>query len=121
MCIIPSSMDAGTRGPQRVLRGSRASAIISAAKRLKNEETEPTCAAIVAACPTALMNPATDEPVAKELVYRLFRESCYDDGADDPWDHLARLSRAALTDDAMQKRVAFAEHMLGLPRSTQCR
>ena len=102
-----------------MLRGGKVGAIASAAKRLKSEGIEPTYAAVVAACPRAVINPGTQEPVHKSLVYRVFRECCYDEGANEPWDHLARLSRVALTEDAMQKRLAYAEHMLGLPRSAK--
>ena len=75
-------------GPKRVLRGSKKTAIVAAAKRLKKEGTEPTYSAIVAACPAAVVNPATDTAVDPKLVYNVFREACYDDDADTPWDHL---------------------------------
>ena len=102
------------RGPKRVLRGPKRTAIASAAKRLKHEGQEPTFAAIVAACPEATRNPATNEAVDKKLVYTVFRELCYDVDAGDRWCHLPRLSRAALDDAARARRWAFAKHMLAL-------
>ena len=102
------------RGPKRVLRGPKRTAIASAAKRLKQEGQEPTFAAIVAACPEATRNPATNEPVDKKLVYTVFRELCYDVDAGYLWCHLPRLSRAALDDAARERRWAFAKHMLAL-------
>jgi len=113
----PGKTSGEARGPKRLLRGSKATAIVSAAKRLKSEGPEPTYANIIAACPAATLNPETEEPVDKKLVYTLFREACYDDGALVPWDHMARLSRVALTPDVMERRAAFAEYMLGLRHS----
>lgn len=114
---FPGKHDFAKRGPKRVLRGAKASAVVSAAKRMKVEGEEPTYAAVVAACPAATLNPATQQPVDKKRVYALFREACADDGATDMWDHYSRLSRAALTDVMKEKRLAFAIHMLSLGHS----
>ena len=81
------------RGPKRVLRGPKLTAIVSAAKRLKAEGTEPTYSVVVAACPKATLNPATGQPVDKNLIYTVFREACYDEDPNDTWDHLSRLSK----------------------------
>ena len=104
------------RGPKRLLRGVKVTAIVSAAKRLKAEGDEPTYTNVVAACPAATLNPATGEPVDKELVYQVFKEKCYDDEDDptDTWRHRNRLTRSALDHKAMEKRYAFALHMLAL-------
>ena len=105
----------GTRGgPKRVLRGAKVTAIVSAAKRLKAEGEEPTYPAILAACPRATLNPSTNEPVDKHLVYTVFRECCYDDDPADTWDHSPRLSQAALDLPAQERRLVFANHMLRL-------
>ena len=68
-----------------ILRGVKVTAIVSAAKRIKAAGDEPTYGAVVAACPRATLNPSTNEPVDKSLVYAVFREYCYDD---DPADTL---------------------------------
>ena len=47
----------------------------------------------VAACPKATLNPATGQPVDKNLIYTVFREACYDEDPNDTWDHLSRLSK----------------------------
>ena len=105
----------GTRGgPRRVLRGAKVTAIVSAAKRLKAEGEEPTYPAILAARPRATLNPSTNEPVDKHLVYAVFRECCYDDDPADTWDHLPRLSQSALDLPAKERRLVFANHMLRL-------
>ena len=102
------------RGPKRLLRGAKVTAIVSAAKRLKAQGEEPTYSAVVAACPQATLNPSTNEPVDKALVYKVFRECCYDDDPEDTWAHLPRLSQSTLDEPARERRRAFAEHMLTL-------
>ena len=110
----PGKHSGQKRGPKRILTGGKLSAIVSAAKRLKREGDEPTYAGIVAACPQATLNPSTQEPVDKHLVYNVFREACYDLDLTDPWCHLSRLSRSALTTEHKEKRHNFAQYMLGL-------
>ena len=107
------------RGRKRVLRGPKQTAIVAAAKRLKKQGDEPTYAAIVAACPTATLNPDTELPVDKRAVYNVFREACFDEGADDPWDNRPRLSRNALDDASRLRRWDFAKHMMSLSRRPQ--
>lgn len=87
---------------------------MSAAKRIKTEGEEPTYSAVVVACPQATLNPSTNEPVDKSLVYTIFRECCYDDDPADTWDHLRRLSQSALDPPAQERRLVFASHMLTL-------
>ena len=114
---FPGKQSDEPRGPKRLLSGPTRTAIVSAAKRLKSEGHEPTYSAIVAACPAAVKNPKTGEPVDKKRVYDVFREFCYDDDPSDPWVHLSRLTRSALDDPAMQRRLAFATHMLASPHT----
>ena len=114
---FPGKHNDEPRGPKRVLSGPKKTAVVSAAKRLKKEGSEPTYSAIVAACPAATTNPTTGEPVDKKLVYQVFREACFDEDPSDPWCHLSRLARNALDDAAMQRRLTFAVHMLRLAHS----
>ena len=65
----PGKQSEKARGPKRVLTGVKVTAIVSAAKRLKAAGEEPTYSAVIAACPKATMNPSTQEPVDKTLVY----------------------------------------------------
>ena len=107
------------RGPKRVLAGHKKGALIQAAKRIKREGGEVTYSAMVSACPAALTNPATGEPVSKKCLYTVFREDIYDNPEDpeDTWDHRARLSRSALDDDQIDRRREWAEYILGLRRT----
>ena len=63
---FPGKSTGAKRGPKRVLRGGKKSAIVSAAKRLKASGEEPTYAAVVAACPKAVLNATTGEPRRRE-------------------------------------------------------
>ena len=99
------------RGPKRVLRGGKVGAIVSACKKLRAEEEEATYNELVSRCPTATLNPDTGEAVDKKLVYRVFRENCHDEGADDRWEHLTLMAQTALDEPAMARRVIFGRHM----------
>ena len=115
----PGKHSGERRGPKRVRSGIKVTAVVSAATRLKAEGEEPTYSAVVAACPKAALNPSTSEPVDKKLLYTVFRESCYDDEAhpEDTRDNHRRLAQSALEGAAMERRVVFANHMLGLRHS----
>ena len=67
------------RGPKRVLAGRRKDSAARTAKKLRRDGGEVTYSAMVSACPNALTNPATGQPVDKKLLFRVFREDIYDD------------------------------------------
>ena len=81
------------------------------AEAMKQEGLEPTYNLIVARCPNATRNPETGEPVDKKVVYHVLSTECYDDGAEHPWEHDTRLQKTALSEWAMQKRLAWALHL----------
>eukprot|EP00973_Karenia_brevis_P037814 5215766-Karenia_brevis.AAC.1 len=58
---------------------------------------------MVSACPAAIANQKTGEPVNKHAVYTVFEERCYDDDPEDTWSHSARLSKSALSTAVMEK------------------
>ena len=65
---FPGKTSGAKRGPARVLKGGKKSAIVQAAKKLKREGTAITYPEIIAAAPSAILNPETGEPVDKKLV-----------------------------------------------------
>ena len=75
---------------------------------MKRRKIEPTFPRIVAACPAAVINPATGKPVDKKRVYDVFRELCYDEESEHPWSHRARFSKTALTETQIERRLACA-------------
>jgi len=92
-------------GPQPALSGQAKNSIAQAAMGMKKRKIEPTYARILAACPQAVINPATEKPVGKKRVYDVFRELCYDEDTDHPWSHRARFSKTALTAGQQEKRL----------------
>ena len=118
---FPGKHSDAPRGPKRILCGAKVTAIVSAAKRLKAAGEEPTYSAVVAACPQATLNPQTQEPVDKKLVFTVFREHCYDDESDpsDTWLNLTRLSKSALDEKAKEGRNVFAQVMIALGHTAQ--
>ena len=74
---------------------------------MKRNDGEPTYTLVLGSCPEAVKNPDTDEPVDKKRVYDVFRTQCYDDGADQPWKHQKRLTKTALPDDVIEKRLEW--------------
>ena len=114
---FPGKQSDNKRGPKRILVGPKITAIVKAAKRIKTEVGDVTYGAVVAACPKATLNPDTEEPVSKHLVYTVFREYCYDDDPAYNWTNRPRLSKSALDDKKIKQRWDFAKYMLTLPYS----
>ena len=116
---FPGKIHGKRRGRKRVLRGPKAAAVARSAKALKLRGGDPTYAQVLAACPAAVINPDTGLPVDKRAVYRCFRECCFDDDEhpENTWSLKRRLSRSALTDEQMAKRLRWAEWMQSRHRS----
>ena len=99
------------RGRKRALTPQSRAAVKRSAESMKAQGLEPTYPLIVARCPGATLNRQTGQAVDKKVVYEIFRTSCFDEEAEVPWSHLARLQKAALSEDVTAKRMAWAEHM----------
>jgi hypothetical protein len=85
---------------------------------MKRNGGEPTYSLICGSCPEAVKNPETENVVDKKRVYDVFRESCYDDGADEPWKHRSRLTKSALPEDVIEKRLKWQGYMMKLDHSS---
>ena len=59
--------------------------------------------------PKATVNPQTGKPFTPKYILQVFRSLCYDDDPADPWGHQLPYQKAALPDELMQHRVAWAE------------
>ena len=100
------------RGPEPVLKGGKKTGIIQAAKRIKREGGDVTAPKIIGRARQATLNPATNEPVDKKLIYNVLREVGVDTGdPNDCWDLRPRLSRQALDEKQIVKRFAWAKWM----------
>ena len=107
---FPGKADEGARGrPRRLLTRGNAAVVARTAMRMKAERKEPTYSRIVAACPKAAMNPATQKPFSKKRIYDVLRAQCYDEDPSAPWQHKARFAKKALTPQQQTKRLRFAE------------
>ena len=116
----PGKVAAAKRnGPEPVLRAAKRRAVATSAERLKKSGQEPTYSRVVAQCPEATRNPQTGAPVHKKQLYAVLKQDCFDEGADEPWEHKARYSKAALTPDMMRKRLAFARHVRNWRRTVR--
>ena len=95
-------------GPQRVLSGGKRQSIARSAMALKRRKREPTYSKTLVQNPNAVINPRTQKPVSKQVVYRIFRENCCDGDPDFSWRHQARLHRRALPPATVVKRLHWA-------------
>ena len=95
-------------GPAPILRGAKRKRVAECAMALKRRGVEPTYATIVPQCPKAVLNPGTGKPVDKGAVYKVLREDCRDDGAEETWTCEPTLSRNALSLAEREKRRRWA-------------
>ena len=86
---------------------------------MKSSGAEPTYARILSSCPEAVKNPATGKPVDKKRVFDIFESQCYDDGAERPWKNRKRLTKSALPEDVMKKRLDWQAFMVGLGHTAE--
>ena len=113
----PGKVAAG-RGRKPALSGLARSVIKRSAEAMKRSGHEPTFARVLATCAGAVQNPSTKRPVDKKRIYDTFRDECYDEGADQPWKHRKRLTKTALPEDVVTKRLAWQKFMVGLGHSS---
>jgi hypothetical protein len=115
---FPGKIEEG-RGRKPALTGLARSAIKRSAEAMKRSGSEPTYARILSSCPEAVKNLATSKPVSKRRVYDIFENECHDDGADRPWKNRRRLTKTALPDDVMKKRLEWQRFMVGLGHTAE--
>ena len=89
--------------------------VLSAAQRhammaLKARGQEPTTASVIAQCPFAGFNAATQAPVDKRAAYDAMRSLCHDGDPANPWVNGALYSKTALTAEDMRRRYQWAAH-----------
>ena len=112
----PGKVEEG-RGRKPALTGLARSAIQRSAESIKRNGGEPTYGRILASCPEAVKNPDTGKPVSKKRVYDVFEKHCHDDGQEKPWKNRSRLTKSALPEEVMEKRLEWQVFMVGLGHS----
>ena len=80
---------------------------------MKKNGKEPTYTNVIAACPKAAINPKSRQPFSKGTIYSILSEDCYDDDPCLPWEHKYRFSKTAITDIMLEKRMRYADLVLG--------
>ena len=86
---------------------------------LKARGQEPTAASLIAQCPLASLNAATQAPVDKRAVYDVMRSLCHDGDPAKPWVNGALFSKTALTAEDMRRRYRWVVHIANLRHSAQ--
>lgn len=110
-CWYPGKTTAeGERpGPKKLLNGQKANAIAQAAMAVKRAGTEPSVADVRERCPDAVLNPKTNAPFTDKYILQVFRERCYDEGAEEYWDQHNPLQKTALPDWLKQMRLTWGQ------------
>ena len=111
---FPGKVYGSLGGRPSVLSETNKSVMATSAMAMKQRGIEPTYALIIAQCPNASINPATGEPVSKQVVYDILENRCYDIDPDTPWSHQKRLTKVAVLPQDIPKRLDFGKHMLSL-------
>ena len=97
-------------GPKPKLTKAKKLCIARSAMALKSTQgVEPSVAAVVENCPSATLNPETEEPFTDKYILRVFRQYCFDDGADNPWDLHYPYQKTALPDWLKAQRLTWAK------------
>ena len=101
-------------GPKKAFTEQKKNAVAKAAEAIKRSGKEPTTALVRLRCPTATFDPKTEEPFTDKYILQVFRERCFDDGADTPWGHLVPYNKMALSDKMKLARFAYSKRQLAL-------
>ena len=100
-------------GPESVISKTNQAVVARCAMAMKARGEDPTYPRLVAANPTALLNPKTEEPVGKKRLYSILTERCYDDpdNQQDTWGNRPKYSKTALTDAQQELRLTWARDL----------
>ena len=86
---------------------------------LKAIRQEPTSASVIAQCPLASLNVATQAPVDKRVVYDAMRSLCHYGDLAKPWVNGALYSKTALAAEDMRRRCQWAVQIASLRHKAQ--
>jgi len=112
---FPGKSDQVKHGPAPALNGTNQAIIARSAMNLKEKGKEVTYPKVVSHNPKACVNPATNRPVDKKVIYSLLKKRCHDDPNDpaDKWVHDYRHSKNALTEPQIEKRFKWSSELEG--------
>ena len=106
------STDAQKPGRKKVITKTQEATIAKCAMSLKRKGVEPSVTEVVARCPTACLNPETDEPFTAKVILEVFKARCYDKDPASPWLHIPPKQKTALSEQAKEVRAEWADEVL---------
>ena len=109
----PGKNDQKKRGPDPAINGTNRNVIARSAMTMKENGKEPTYPELVAHNKKASLNPATQRPVDKKVMYKMLKTHCYDEDPEDKWIHDNRYSKTALTPKQIAARYTWAWELEG--------
>ena len=90
----PGKHNQKKRGPEPAINGTNRNVIARSAMNLKAKgKEEVTYPQVVAHNPKACINPQTNRPVGKKVLYKVLKTQCYDEDPDDPEERMRRERR----------------------------
>ena len=112
---FPGTSDQAKHGPAPAITGTNQAIIARSAMNMKENGGEVTYPEVVAHNPKACVNPDTERPVDKKVIYKLLKRRCHDDPDDpeDTWAHDYRCSKKALTEGKIEARYKWASELEG--------
>ncbi len=108
----PGKPRANPGGAPHTITEHQKQEIARAAMDLKKRKLNPSPALVRAKLPRLAMNRTTGKPISDEFIRAVFKDRCYDETEDDPWQWLPNPSKDYLTDTMKEKRVATAKYIL---------
>jgi len=102
--------DVGGRPPS--ITDHQKKEVARVAMELKRKVVQPTPRSVRARLPSTATNKTTGQPISDSTVQRVFKEMCYDEDEDDPWQWLTSPEQDVLPERLKPCRVECAKHIL---------
>ena len=111
----PGKQDERKFGPDPAINGTNQAIIAKTAMHMKASGIEVTYPTVVSHNPKACLNPETNRPVGRKVIYTLLKKRCHDDPNDpeDKWNYDYRNSKNALTEAQIEARFKWASELEG--------
>ena len=78
---------------------------------MKEKGLVPSVSAVIAARPTATLNPETQEPFTAKVILEVFRSKCYDTSPQVPWSYTNPKNKTALSPEVKTMRWDWVKKM----------
>lgn len=100
--------------PHNKIPTTQAKKIASTAMKIKKKEKDVALNDVIRKAPTTCTNQETGNVISKATLSKIFKSFCYDDpnNKSDTWNNQNTLSKTALAQSTMRRRLAWAESLL---------